>query len=315
MLIRPFIAQDLSALVTIFNQECSQSSISEDEFVRLHVADMNFDALLCLVAVDKGAVVGFLFGIKRKISYFSRGKQEDTAWIKFMAVNKEFQSKGIGAKLLQVFQERVKESNTSIIILGMYSPSYVFSGVDINNTKAIRFFEYHGYIKKEYAYQMERSLLDYVTPLSIIAKKEALLQEGYIFIPFETRYAYSLLSMIQANFSEGWLSYVINAIKNKTAASEIILCIKQDEVVGYVSRASIDDDPCRFGPFGVSEPYRNKKLGEILIHEMFTSMKAENLISVYFKSTEEKGKRFYLRQGMEVKRTYQKYEKVIDYSF
>lgn len=312
MNITSFDIKYLSQIIEIYNDHFSQDIITEEEFIRIHLCDMNFDEDLFLLMVDEDNVIGFLFGIKRKISYFSKGLQNDTAWIKLIATRNDKYNQGIGSQLMKEFEIRVKAKNGKKVILSMYSPNYFYSGVDINNKSAINFFYKNGYIGKEKSYWMECELTEYSLPLTVEERKKELYLDGFMFIPFEMKYSYSLLKMIKANFSEGWLSYVIDAIKNKRAHDEIIICVKEDDVVGYVSRASIDQQPGRFGPFGVSEDFRNHKLGEILIHEMFLSMKTRNINKVFFKSTEENGKRFYLRQGMEVKRIYQKFDKVIE---
>lgn len=306
MKIRTFQAGDIPSILEIYDEHFHEFPISYTEFIHQHICDLNFDENLFLIAEEEGKVIGFLFGIIRKVPYLNRGLEEDKAWIKLMAVNSKFQNQGVGSGLLHEFESKVFNRT---IILAFYSPSYFFSGVQEDLVAANAFFEHHGYYKKEASYWMERSLIKYEIPEKVKAKKRSLEESGFSFIEYEDQYSYSLLKMIKENFSMSWANYVADAIRQNRAQDEIILCLHQNSVVGYISRASIDQDAKRLGPFGVEESYRNHKLGEILIHCMFDSMAKKGIEVVFFKSTEENGKRFYLRQNIQVKKIFQKMEK------
>lgn len=310
MKIETFKSWMIPQIIELWNEELPQDRITADDFVRWHLADMNFSSDLFLCAIEDKKVVGFLFGIKRKIAYYSRGTEPDKCWIKVMAVDKSNQRMGVGTALLKIFEERMQAESVKKIILGAYSPSYIFCGIDKENyPKAKHFFEKHAYNQTEEAFGMERSLDNFTYLPSAKLQKEKLVQDGFQFIPYSAEYAMPLLMMIGDNFSDGWLSYVIEAIQNGTAEDTLILAVHGENVAGYVSRASIGGDPERYGPFGVDENYRDHKVGSVLINEMFENMCRAGVHHMYFKSTEENGRRFYERQGVEVTRTFGKYEK------
>jgi len=306
-----FSNEYISQIVAIWNKSLPLDQTSVKEFVKMHICDLNFDSSLFLLAMKKDRVIGFIFGIKRKYPHNTKGLEVDTAWIKLVVVEHAHQRCGIGSLLLHELENRFSELETKNIILAMYSPSYIYSGIDIDNEAAVHFFEKYGYSRKEASYWMERNLEGFQIPIDLMQKKNLLMNEGFIFENYHDEIAYPLISMLINNFSTSWTGSVIDAIKKDTAADTIIICRKENLVVGYVSRASIDNNPSRFGPFGVSSDFRNYKLGEILINEMFKSMAEKGIYNVFFKSTEENGKRFYLRNGMEVKKTFFKYEKCI----
>ena len=310
MKIEMFDNRMIPEIVALWNRELAEDQISGDDFVRWHIADMNFSPDLLLVATDGGKAVGFLFGIKRKVAYYSRGTEPDKCWIKAVAVDEHYQDKGVATALLRVFEEKMKAESVKKIVLGAYSPSYVFCGIDKDAyPKAAPFFEANGFTQTEEAYGMERSLEDFEYLESAARQKKKLEAEGFEFIPYSPEYAYPLLQMIHRNFSDGWLSYVIGAIQSGIARNTIIMAVHDGSVAGYVSRDSIGDDPERYGPFGVDEGARDCKLGSVLINEMFENMTAAGINRMYFKSIEENGRRFYERQGVKVTRTFGKYEK------
>ena len=299
-------------IIDIWNNSLVFDQITRQQFIRYHVNDFNFDKRYFLLAVDE-KVVGFIFGIKRSTPYFSRGCESSIAWIKVLGVSKTNQQ--IGTSLLIELENRFKDAGVKKIVLGNYSPSYLVSGIPQEEYyPAIAFFEHHDYSQVGTSYWMERQLDEYVYPDEIDTKRKDIEKNGYIIQKFDPDKTYQLIKMMKRNFSDSWTSYVVNAIANGTATQTIILCSDPiGKVIGYVSRASIDCDPYRFGPFGIDKDYRNQGIGEIMIHEMFKSMVEKSLNYVYFKNTDDIGCRFYKRQGMSVKRTIIKYEKILDF--
>lgn len=91
MKIEMFDNRMIPEIVALWNRELAEDQISGDDFVRWHIADMTFQFDLLLVATDGGKAVGFLFGIKRKVAYYSRGTEPDKCWIKAVAVDEHYQ--------------------------------------------------------------------------------------------------------------------------------------------------------------------------------------------------------------------------------
>lgn len=310
MIISSYLNKDLEQLVVLWN------SVFDDKydvakFQSEQIDEQNFDPELCLIAKDEAKVVGFIFGMKRRYPYFSKGLQGKNAWIKAMAVATEYQNKGIGEGLLSELERRLIEKGTNIIDIAMYSPNYFFPGIQENWQAANSFFIKYKYQAYERAYWMEMSLLDYTYPSNVKQRKADLELSGFSFRPYNESDVDNLLLMVKNNFSDSWYHYVKLADEEGRAKETIFLVLFNNEVVGYVSRMSIDHNPCRFGPFGVDKTYRNHHLGEVLFHEMMQIMKDRNLELVFFKSTEEHGKRFYQRNGMKVARVFDKYQKII----
>lgn len=312
MIIEKLNIHDLDNIIMIWNETLIKDKITREDFIRIHVNDVNFDDNLFLVAKEEGEIVGFLFGIERKQPYFSKGLESSKAWIKCMGVKPCKQKMGIGGKLLNEFETIVKSIGKEIIVLGMYSPNYIFPGIDKDNYEvSCNFFEKRGYIKIEESFWMDIDLRNFEYPVEILNKKKTLEDNGFVFKRFEINDTYELLNMAKNNFSDSWVSYICEAIKHGYAEKTILVCYYKDRIVGYIERASIDLCEQRIGPFGVDEQYRNQKLGGVLLNELFADMKEKNLKFAFFKSTEQNGKRFYARNNMKLKRVMNKYEKRI----
>ena len=109
MKIEMFDNRMIPEIVALWNRELAEDQISGDDFVRWHIADMNFSPDLLLVATDGGKAVGFLFGIKRKVAYYSRGTEPDKCWIKAVAVDALYPAQPAASALLRVFEKQIKK--------------------------------------------------------------------------------------------------------------------------------------------------------------------------------------------------------------
>ena len=63
----------LQDVIEIWNEELVYDVINEERFTDVILLDDNFSSHLLKVAVQDEEVLGFAFGIKRKIPYLERG--------------------------------------------------------------------------------------------------------------------------------------------------------------------------------------------------------------------------------------------------
>ena len=73
----------------------------------------------------------------------------------------------------------------------------------------------------------------------------------------------------------------------------------------------IDGNPMRFGPIGISEKARNAGLGGILLELQMAEMAKKGIYHMYFVTTDEPGRRYYERHGLNVFRSFIDYRKDI----
>jgi ribosomal protein S18 acetylase RimI-like enzyme len=309
VLYRKVHSKDIDDIIRIWNSSIFQDKIDKAQLIRYVFCDDNYESKYFQVALDGEKVIGFIIGMKRKYPYLERGLQEGQAWIIAIAVDPFYRKQGFGGELLRRVEEIWSKEGVNQVALGTYSPNYFFSGVWVGYKEAAEFFTSKGYKKGEAAYWMSRSLNGYEIPQDIDERRKQKEKMGYSFEPFEWIHAVDFLGFMKENFSVGWRKHIINAINNNQAEASVILCLFKNDIVGYVQR-SIDGNSSRFGPFGIAEKYRNEGLGSILIHEMWKSMAEKKIPYVFFKSTEENGRRFYERQGMKVDRIFYHYEKI-----
>ncbi len=299
---------DTEGLTELWNRNLPYCPLDEREWAAVLLADENRDDSLCLTAEADGRIVGCAIGILRRYPYLERGLEEGKAWILALIADKDFRNRGLGGELLSRLESAFRERGCSRIEIAAYSPYYFTPGVHESEEEARKFLRRRGYEAGAKAYWMEKDLTAYELPEKIREKQLRLSEEGFTFIPYEAKWAESLLIFLQENFSTGWRVHAMRAMQQKKLERHCFLCLHGGRVVGYVQRGAGGDED-RFGPFGIAEEFRGRGLGSVLLHRMWQEMAEEGLKRAYFRSTEDNGRRLYERNGMKVQETYYHFRK------
>ncbi|MFD1451357.1 GNAT family N-acetyltransferase [Oceanobacillus sojae] len=301
--IRNYRDNDEEQVIKVWNQCLTKDPVSSNIFHKKILLDPNFDPELCLVAENEnGSVIGYCLGMVRKFPYEDRGMEPERAWIPVMFVHPDYQRKRIGSKLVKIIEEKFENLGKTNITLGAYSPNYFFPGPDKDAyIGSILFFESFGYETLGEAVGMDMVLYNFTIPEEIKGIRDGLKKEHDIqVIPFSKKYTLSLIEFLKENFSGGWVRNVRETLEKFKGEERILLAIDQhSNIVGYCQRA-IDDLEGHFGPFGVSEKMRGKKIGSVLFYEMLWDMYSRGIYHVWLAWTNGGAQRFYDRAGMKV---------------
>ncbi len=306
-----FQQERFQQVLTCWNQSLIYDGIDEERFKQLILLDENFNPDLFLLALNQEKVVGFCYGVRRKIPYLERGLEENRGWIVIMGVLPEYQNQGIGTMLCDEVEKRLKDMGTKEITLCAYSPNYFFPGIDKRYQQAISFFENRNYANRAESVSMQRSLWDYHMADQYKEKLASLEKDGIHIIRYNDEYMLPLLNYLLENFGAGWKRNALIAMQKKEAEDTILLVVdEQKNILGFCMR-KIDGNDARFGPFGVSEHLRSKGIGGVLFEYMMQEMKQKGIYYLYFLWTDGAAQRFYERHDVKVYRTYQLYRKEV----
>ena len=306
-----FQQERFQQVLTCWNQSLIYDGIDEERFKQLILLDENFNPDLFLLALNQEKVVGFCYGVRRKIPYLERGLEENRGWIVIMGELPEYQNQGIGTMLCDEVEKRLKDMGTKEITLCAYSPNYFFPGIDKRYQKAISFFENRNYVYRTESVSMQRSLWDYHMADQYKEKLASLEKDGIHIIRYNDEYMLPLLNYLLENFGAGWKRNALIAMQKKEAEDTILLVVdEQKNILGFCMR-KIDGNDARFGPFGVSEHLRSKGIGGVLFEYMMQEMKQKGIYYLYFLWTDGAAQRFYERHDVKVYRTYQLYRKEV----
>ncbi len=272
--------------------------LDQSLFEKKVLNDDNFTPELALCAEDKGQLIGFGYGMKRRVPYYTRGLEPDKGWICILFVAPNYRRRGTGTLLCSELEKRLAETGAEQIILGSYSPNYFVPGVETDGGDAVAFFQNRGYCTAEKCYSMYRVLFGYEIPERIKRKRELAERDGLSFIRFRMAYEESFRTFLKKNFSPGWYRNADILLKEGKAERQIYVCLSpKGEVIGFCMRG-MDGNPNRFGPFGIDARYRNHSLGSILFCTALHDIACQGIYFIYFLSTDDAGKRFYERHGL-----------------
>lgn len=303
-----YFQKDEAEVVALWNLCCSFDAITIQKFRRQALFDENFDRSLSWVARNNQCITGFAYATKRIFPYYERGLQAEQGWINVLFVHPEYRNQGIGDTLLQKCEEALIEKGATEIILGAYSPNYFFYGVDEEHyPQAAAFFKAHGYQSGNRHYSMGRDLHGYQISQETLLKMKALQEEGYSFAPFSYPYSLKLLEFARKEFV-GWKHHLLVCLQKGKAEERIVLALYKDQVVGFALRAT-DDNDMRFGPIGIQSELRNKGIGGVLLEYQLYEMSKRGIYRMFFMTTDEPGKRYYQRHGLQVIRCFKEYWK------
>ena len=300
------------AVVDLWNQCLPFDPLTVHKFRKQALLDDNFDPSLCYAALCDQKPVGFLLATRRKFPYLERGLEPERGWINVLFVHPDYRRQGIGRRLVEKAETDMKERGANNVTVAAYSPNYFFAGIDADNyPEAICFFEKHGYISGDQHYSMCRDLHGYQLSESTQKKKVEAEAKGYRFIQFNYAYALDLLRFLKNEFGGGWKRNALISMQNDEAEDLILLVLDHEEnIVGFCMR-KIDGNPMRFGPIGISEKARNAGLGGILLELQMAEMAKKGIYHMYFVTTDEPGRRYYERHGLNVFRSFIDYRKDI----
>ena len=105
-------------VVDLWNRCCTFDSIDVKKFRKQALFDDNFDPALSWIALDGDKVVGYILATKRKFPYLERGTEPTRGWINVIFVDEEYRRQGIGQKLLDLAENKLKEMGATNITLG-----------------------------------------------------------------------------------------------------------------------------------------------------------------------------------------------------
>lgn len=296
-------------MLELWNRCMLHDQVSLQKFRKQVIYDENFDSSLCLIAVEDEKLVGFILGMKRKFPYLERGLEPERGWINLMFVAPEYRRKGIGSALVREIEKRLTDLGVKRITLAAYSPNYFFPGIDVDGyPEAIWFFEKMGYVGTEDSFSMSKDLHDYHISEEWLTKKAAAEKAGFWFGSFRAEDALEILEFAKREFGGGWKRNLLMVMRAGEAEDVVTVVKYHGKVAGFAMR-KIDGNPMRFGPIGVGENVRNAGVGGILFEIKQQEMCSKGIYHLYFVSTDIPGRRFYERHGVQVFRTYRKYEK------
>lgn len=262
--------------------------------MQMVLMDENFDPEGCLVAVDGAKLVGFILGLVRKLPLNFLGLEPEKGWITSMFVNPDYRRQGIGSQLIERCLVFFRSRERKVVWVSPYTPNYFFPGVDLDAyPEGFNFFQKHGFTTEVEVIGMTGSILDVKVPEEVIAAEESLKAEGVTVQFLEPKYTHAFLNFMEKNFPGDWYRAVREKLMIGAEFDELLIVLnKAKEVIGYCQYEGE-----HFGPFGVSEELRGRKMGSILFYKTMERMRSKDYRHIWVAWTHGDAARFYERNA------------------
>lgn len=303
--IRAVKGNDVTKIVSLWNRTLIRDTITEQRFVNWLFVDPDFDPVSregCWVAEKQNSIVGFARAIVRSVPNDGLGLEPEDGWIPVIFVAPEEQRKGIGSKLMEEIIKFFKaKSRKRVWVCGNTgsAPGYIFPGVDKDvYTSGLEFFKKWGFVIDHEPVAMARSIIDFDYDRYYREAWAEGTTEGLSIETITPESVLEFLAFMRRYFPGDW-NIAARAQIRAGKMSDILIARLNGEVVGYCQW-----DGEHFGPFGVREDVRGKRIGAKLFVEAVRRIKANDGRTVWFNWADPDAARFYNRFGLDVTRRF-----------
>lgn len=221
----------------------------------------------------------------------------DRGWITLMAVDKEYQHRGIGTELLNGVMEYLRSEGSKSVWVSPYAPNYFTPGVDeAVYPGAIEFLKKRGFETAYRPLSMEASLVD-LDITNLVAAKD-----GVVIEAFRGEQLTMLEDFVRREFPGDWQRLARESasgiIAGEISPDYLFLAVEKGVCLGFCRHEGE-----RFGPFGVASSQQGRGIGAALLSNCLLSMKEQGLKRAWFMWTDDRASKLYARFGFrEVRR-------------
>lgn len=301
--IRTLLGSDLDAILSVWNRALKRDPISQAWFVSNVFADADYwpgEDSGFFVATQSDQPVGFIRAIIRRWPNDRVGMEPEDGWIPVISVDPAYQRRGIGTALLETALDYFKRhQRRRVWVCGNTgsAPGYTFPGVDKDAYPgALAMFQKAGFVVDHEPVAMSGSIIDFDvehfhqkawesgTEVEVVTLTPERVQEFFAFMAESLPGDWNIAARLKVKGG---------------ALDEILIARLGEQIVGYCQWEGE-----HFGPFGVAEAARNKKVGAKLFTEAVRRIREADGRTVWFNWADEGAARFYKRFGLNVTRNF-----------
>lgn len=312
-------------IINLWNREVGFIyPISLEKFNQNINGSMLYKEASTIVYADK-KVIGFLLG-KKYDNNPDIPKYYSTAWISLIYVSREYQRKGIGTKMLEIFEERAKIDNINKISVGADIDCF-FPGIpnDFDNLTD-RFFQNRNYTVKGYTHDLVKKLNsfdeDYRKYLEFTESHKELSKYDFRYAKAEDKE--KVLDFFKECFFGRWYYEAKEYFADDEIKEEYLIALDNNKVIGFlrtnkclINKISYNimwkerfEKLDGFGPLGVNVNYRKKGIAKMLLMKAIINAYEEKYSVILIDWTGLLS--IYQRFGFETWKCYQYANKVLN---
>lgn len=300
MKIRTLHETDVESLLALWNRSMRHDQLSPELLEEKIWDDPDFTTDLALVVEHHNQVIAFIMGVIRPAQPVPLG------YIKLLTVDQRFQRKGIGSRLLREIEKIIASSDAGTIRIFESAPNYLVPGIDPRYTRALVFFEKHGYQRFGETWNMEADLALRSFETS---KEEAALAQKGVTVRRATAADRSALATFLQKHWPAWIAETSRSFVNEPVS--LHLALKSEQILGFAGYDCNNQNTGWFGPMGTAEESRGLGIGGVLLRRCLHDLKAQG--KRYATIPWVGPLHFYLHYaGAEISRVFYRYQKTLE---
>ena len=286
-------------------------TISEASFARRVFLDPNFRPEGFFVAKNEaGEICGFLLSIMT-LDFVENSDSEQKGWINLFAVVAGCRKIGLGSKLFEVAESRLKSKGASCVLISPYPQGYWTPGIDESlYPEALSLLKKRDYKTTSRPLSMSVVLdSNWKTPTWAMERMLKAEESGVQIEAFSPIHTSALLGFLSREFPGDWERHLKETIRDILSGmrpfEEIQMVFDRNELIGFAQ-----SEGERFGPFGVAQSQRGKGIGAILMFRTLHKMQSRGLSKAWFMWTNDStADRLYIPAGFKETRRFAVFKK------
>lgn len=262
-------------------QTMTREGITPDRFLKQVALDPNFRKEGSILAFLGDKPVGYALTVCRHVPVEGQIIDGSKGYLWLLGVLPEARGRGIGAELLQLAEQYLRDQGKEVCLASPYSPGYFQPGVDVDAyAGGLEFLKKRGYQEVYRPIACQASLWDSEPPDWVWEAKTKAESEGVTFTR-DGRFGLSkLLEFAHKEFGPDWAAFVRRSMQSQLGGDRstgLSIAWQDGRVLGF---GHFEGE--RFGPIGVAASERGRGLGQILMWDILAQQKEAGFRTSWF---------------------------------
>lgn len=262
MKLTPLEAVPSEALLDLWNGNVDFDALQETVFAEKIWEDVGYDPDLAFLLQHEGEAVGFIVGVIRARPEGPMG------YVKLLVVEQEYHRNGLGGQLLTRLEEGFRQRGIKKVRLFESAPNYLQPGLDPRYTKALLFFEKHGYERFGETYNLRVPLRpQHFDPVAA----EITLSENHVAVRRARPGDREAVLAFLREYWPAWQAECTRMFANDPIS--LHLAFRGEQLLGFSGYDGNNVGTGWFGPMGTAPAARGLGIGGILLRRCLQDMK------------------------------------------
>ena len=286
--VRHMRGSDFDAALALWNETHPYDPLTARFFKRKILLDVCFDPEGFLLAETDQALCGFIYVVRRLRALDNDNTPlPNVGWVNGYGVLPDAPAETT-ALLMEAAEDFARKHGLVQLSATPYSPFYFTQGFDVDREGSyIEQFLSFGYTVRDETYARDIDLLTYTVPEELKTARRQAEADGFAFGPLRNDLLIPFWDYMNRYQKPGWRIRIRELLYDTDDLDRVRVTTYGGEVIGFCVFHDPNGSPERFGPFGMREDFRGRKLGQILLADCLFEMKKRGLHNVWMQWTEE----------------------------